>query len=265
MIQQSLIEYIENKYREKVKIPGYRKLIQKIFCIRGFPTRFDKIFYTPFLLEIRELLKNALILYKDGFFDCAFFSIRQSNEIMGTMLYIGLGKEFEQWNSKEYFPVDSKIQKKLEQISIGYKEIRGLLSDFFDHHESLIKKSNKIIHKQGLDTFYSVRSVTTKFRKTKFLNYFSQKAETELFLETMNYTIGKFYILVIVFDPLCLALAEEKENIPKDMFEESISIDTKFFSDVFGQKNIIEKIKNSNYYKNFKNSDYYKDFKSDVV
>ena len=81
----------------------------------------------------------------------------------------------------------------------------------------------------------------------------------------MNYTIGKFYILVIIFDPLCLALAEEKENIPKDMFEDSISIDTKFFSDVFGQKDIIEKIKNSNYYKNFKNSDYYKDFKSDVV
>ena len=133
-------------------------------------------------MEIRELLKNALILYKDGFFDCAFFSIRQSNEIMGTMLYIGLGKEFgqwnlkefEQWNSKEYFPVDSKIQKKLEQISIGYKEIRGLLSDFFDHHESLIKKSNKIIHKQGLDTFYSVRSVTTKFRKTKFLRFLTR-------------------------------------------------------------------------------------------
>ncbi len=103
VIQQSLIEYIENKYREKVKIPGYKELIQKIFCIRGFPTKFDKIFYAPFLVETRELLKNALILYKNGFFDCAFFSIRQSNEIMDTMLYIGLGKKFRTMEFKRIF------------------------------------------------------------------------------------------------------------------------------------------------------------------
>jgi hypothetical protein len=43
-------------------------------------------------------------------------------------------------------------------MSDAYKEIKDLLLEYFEHHGNLIKKSNKIIHKQGFDTFYRVRT-----------------------------------------------------------------------------------------------------------
>lgn len=50
--------------------------------------RNDRIFCNSFIKEAIRLLINAVFLYEDGYFDCAFYSVRQAAETCNNMLYI---------------------------------------------------------------------------------------------------------------------------------------------------------------------------------
>lgn len=246
-IEKEIITNIENEFKNNVVIPDYNTLMLKLYYIFAYTGQANIMYCNSFIYESIQLLKNSLILYKNGFFDCAFYSIRQSSEVMDNMLYVANNpKILKDWKTKGYFPVDSKIQKQLEQISEGYKEIKTILSEYFLHHEELIKKSHKIIHKQGFDTFYQLRIPINKK-----ITGFTQEKELELFLETLKYTIGKLHILLVLLDPMTLALSDENINCKIAMNLMTEPIDINFFSEVLGLTDIIDKLKSSNYYKDF--------------
>lgn len=246
--EKKIIESIENEFENNILLPDYESIILYLYYIVVYTGQCNIMFCNSFIQEAIQLLKNSLILYKKGFFDCAFYSIRQSSEVMDSMLYLAKSpsEKVYDWKSKNYFPVDSKVRQQLEKISNDYKEIKSLLPDFFRHHEELIIKIHKIIHKQGFDTFYQLRTPINR----KITNY-SQEDEIALFLETLKYTIGKLLILIVILDPMCLALADENVNGKINMNLMTEPIDTTFFENILGLSDIVSKIKSSNYYKDF--------------
>lgn len=246
--EKKIIESIENEFENNILLPDYESIMLYLYYIVVYTGQCNIMFCNSFIQEAIQLLKNSLILYKKGFFDCAFYSIRQSSEVMDNMLYLAKSpsEKVYDWKSKNYFPVDSKVRQQLEKISNDYKEIKSLLPDFFRHHEELIIKIHKIIHKQGFDTFYQLRTPINR----KITNY-SQEDEIALFLETLKYTIGKLLILIVILDPMCLALADENVNGKINMNLMTEPIDTTFFENILGLSDIVSKIKSSNYYKDF--------------
>lgn len=246
--EKKIIESIENEFENNILLPDYESLMLYLYYIVVYTGQCNIMFCNSFIQEAIQLLKNSLILYKKGFFDCAFYSIRQSSEVMDSMLYLAKSpsEKVNDWKSKSYFPVDSKVRQQLEKISNDYKKIKSLLPDFFRHHEELIIKIHKIIHKQGFDTFYQLRTPINR----KITNY-SQEDEIALFLETLKYTIGKLLILIVILDPMCLALADENVNKKINMNLMTEPIDTTFFENILGLSDIVSKIKSSNYYKDF--------------
>lgn len=246
--EKKIIESIENEFENNILLPDYESLMLYLYYIVVYTGQCNIMFCNSFIQEAIQLLKNSLILYKKGFFDCAFYSIRQSSEVMDSMLYLAKSpsEKVNDWKSKSYFPVDSKVRQQLEKISNDYKEIKSLLPDFFRHHEELIIKIHKIIHKQGFDTFYQLRTPINR----KITNY-SQEDEIALFLETLKYTIGKLLILIVILDPMCLALTDENVNKKINMNLMTEPIDTTFFENILGLSDIVSKIKSSNYYKDF--------------
>lgn len=246
--EKKIIESIENEFENNILLPDYESIMLYLYYIVVYTGQCNIMFCNSFIQEAIQLLKNSLILYKKGFFDCAFYSIRQSSEVMDSMLYLAKSpsEKVNDWKSKSYFPVDSKVRQQLEKISNDYKEIKSLLPDFFRHHEELIIKIHKIIHKQGFDTFYQLRTPINR----KITNY-SQEDEIALFLETLKYTIGKLLILIVILDPMCLALADENVNGKINMNLMTEPIDTTFFENILGVSDIVSKIKSSNYYKDF--------------
>ena len=175
--EKKIIESIENEFENNILLPDYESIMLYLYYIVVYTGQCNIMFCNSFIQEAIQLLKNSLILYKKGFFDCAFYSIRQSSEVMDSMLYLAKSpsEKVNDWKSKSYFPVDSKVRQQLEKISNDYKEIKSLLPDFFRHHEELIIKIHKIIHKQGFDTFYQLRTPINR----KITNY-SQEDEIAL-------------------------------------------------------------------------------------
>ena len=203
--EEEIINSMKQELKSSVELPEYDKILlflHYLFLVTG---RVDIMFCNSFLNEATQLLKNSIFLYKDGLFDCAFYSVRQASEVINSMLYLANSptEKRKEWHNKKYFPLDSKLKVQLEKISCDYKEIKSLIPEYFSHQEELIKKSHKIIHKQGFDTFY-------QSRKPFAPNYgFIQDDEIQLFLETLKYTIGILLIVFIIAEPMSLALSDE--------------------------------------------------------
>ena len=222
----------------------FLEYLHGLFLVTG---RSDMLFCNAFLDEAVQLLANAVFLYEDGMFDCAFYSIRQAGEMVDNMLYISMegSDALERWLKKEYFPMDSKLKSKLEKMSEDYKEIKQAIPDFFEQYDEIIRKAHKIIHKQGFDTFYTLRaSMPEKYGS-------SEDEEMNLFVEGLKYAIAKVLIIYILLDPLSLALTD-KEVSPKIHFDPMTEpVDVSYFSNYLHLDSLIEKIRETRFYQDY--------------
>ncbi|MBD9123244.1 MAG: hypothetical protein EGP68_00400 [Lachnospiraceae bacterium] len=226
---------IKNTLQDHDKLMSYLHIL---FPITGMG---DKMFCNGFMMESVELLKHGIFLYEEGYFDCAFYSVRQSIENMNNMLFFSQNeKALIKWRAKERFPSDHQIKERLRQINTAYSEIKEAIPEVFEHYEELLKKSNKYIHKQGFDTFY-----------IGILQHKSKKGErTQLFIEFLKQSIGLVMVMNIILDPLSLALSDPEidAHILFNPMAEPIPIG--IFEEIF-ENSILEKIKKTNFYKEF--------------
>ena len=242
---KQIIEAMEQEYRNPKSFPECEKLLlflHSLFIITG---QLDEMFCNAFVEEAIQLLKNAIFLYRDGLFDCAFYSVREASEVINSMLYltqdVSMKKE---WESKRYFPVDKKLRAKLEKLSVDYKEIKNSIPEYFDKHDELIKIANKIIHKQGFDTFYRARQPYAN-------SYgFNKEKELDLFIELEKYTIGLLLIIFIIIDPLSLILTDPNVTYKINFNPMTAPINICYFEDYLNLDIIIPKIKETFFYQN---------------
>ncbi|MCH4013362.1 MAG: hypothetical protein LKE64_03370 [Solobacterium sp.] len=63
-----------------------------------------------YIFESVQLIYNAIILYQEGYFDCAYYSLRESIEVSTTMIYIDdmpfdeSCENFKAWDSSTVTP-----------------------------------------------------------------------------------------------------------------------------------------------------------------
>ena len=159
----------------KNQLPDHDELIGTLRALIPTTGILDELFCNTFFSESVELLKHAFFLYEEGYFDCAFYSLRQSIENMNNMLLAAVDAEkFAIWKEKRRFPADSKVKDLLSQQNNAYNEIKAVIPEFFEQYDELLKKANKYIHKQGFDTFdffYIEDNKLVLFQKLMILNY----------------------------------------------------------------------------------------------
>lgn len=117
--------------------------------------------FNQFLLESCQLLANSLDIIHQGYFDAAFYSVRQAGEVIliGT-LFSNLEEserkaKYEKWISLDRFPSFSELSKMLRSKDIEYRDLLEQMPEIDELISKLNKRANKYIHKQGHESFYT--------------------------------------------------------------------------------------------------------------
>lgn len=139
--------------------------------------------FNQFLLESCQLLANSLDLIHQGYFDAAFYSVRQAGEVIliGT-LFSNLEEserkaKYEKWVSLDRFPSFNELSKMLRSKDIEYRNLLEQMPEIDELISKLNKRANKYIHKQGHESFYTkpyeVVPESAKHIREDFTDYFT--------------------------------------------------------------------------------------------
>lgn len=170
--------------------------------------RIDAMFSNEFFRESVQLIINAISLFEKGYFDCAFYSLRQALEISTTVVYFvddsaeNRKQELRKWEKQEKFPMHSQMIAELNKRKNVFADIKDKMTLYFEEIEDVKQKLNKYVHKQGFDKFYVSR--TNPVRK--------YKEQTNLASEFENFLIksmGAVAVFRLTIDPFPLLLADD--------------------------------------------------------
>lgn len=150
------------------------------------------------------MLINAIKLFQMGFFDCAFYSIRQTIELSlgGLYLYTDNNK-IHDWNTGENGFEKGRMTQLLKRNDATFSDVREKLGFYFDELRETELKIDKYVHKQGMSTFYTYYGHSPNYR---------QKHKEKLirdFEKYLNDCIGAVAIYRLIVDPLPLLLTDQ--------------------------------------------------------
>ncbi len=245
--QRKMIESMNISNKKPIEVPERDEMLLSLHSLEMMTVgQADRMFCNSFLSEMIRLITNSIFLYEDGYFDCAFYSLRQAAEVGNNMVFLANkdNNELKKWNKKERFPMNAQLIDQLTKIDEFYSQIKSAIPIFFSEQEALIKKSHKIIHKQGFDTFYTTRQHLAYSKK------FDLATEVSFFVEVLKHTIGMSIILYITVDPLSLILTDPELSIRFNFDPMVEAADIDFFHTYLGE-DIVPKIKETNFYVEF--------------
>ncbi len=168
----------------------------------------DAMFSNEFFREGVQLIINAIVLFEKGYFDCAFYSLRQALEISTTVVYLvddsdeNKKQEFRKWMKQDKFPMQGQMIAELNKRKNTFADIKAKMSLYFEEVEAAKQKLNKYVHKQGFDKFYVSR--TDSFRE-----YLDLSNLTSDFEKLLIKSIGTVAVLRLAIDPVPLLLADD--------------------------------------------------------
>ncbi|MHA6530123.1 hypothetical protein [Paenibacillus sp. BAC0078] len=171
--------------------------------------RIDAQIANTFIHEAVQLIVNAISVYEMGYFDCAYYSLRQSIELSTSMVYLmelGIEKreeELKKWKAQSTFPMFNQMIKFLNTNGNVFADMRNQMASYFVELQSVKERLNKIVHKLGFNTFYVSRNhaLNQNKDKTKFHNEFTQLTEK---------CIGAIAVLRLAIDPFPVLLMDEE-------------------------------------------------------
>lgn len=167
--------------------------------------RVDAMSSNIFFRESGQLLHNAIFLFEKGFFDCAFYSLRQSVEISITTLFLTSNKErAKEWNNLEPGFEKGKMITFLKNHESDFEDIRIKMKDYFDQIGETIKSIDKYVHKQGYKTFYTIRNSYNAEKK------YPKESLIADFEKCLDACIGMVAINRLSIDPIPVLLMDEK-------------------------------------------------------
>ena len=202
--------------------------------------------FNQFLLESCQLLTNSLDLIHQGYFDAAFYSVRQAGEVIliGT-LFSNLEEserkaKYEKWVSLDRFPSFSELSKMLRSKDIEYRDLLEQMPEIAELISKLNKRANKYIHKQGHESFYTkpyeAVSESAKHIREDFTDYFKT-------------TVKVCAIFRLAVDPFPILLSDPECEY---RFPDCMSIE-------FGQ-NFIDNCLGSEFVEHYIETDYYRNW-----
>ena len=151
------------------------------------------------------MLVNAIKIFRLGYFDCAFYSLRQTIELSigGIYLFSDKNKIVDWNNGKNGFEKGTMTSLLLKDEKSDYKDVRDKLKFYFDNLRSTQQRIDKYVHKQGFTTFYTYHGRTA--------NYYKKHTEklTRDFEKYLKECIGAIAIYRLVIDPLPILLMDD--------------------------------------------------------
>lgn len=121
--------------------------------------------YNTFLHEIVQLMINSIHLFVSGYYDNAYYSIRQALELSVLIYYFSLLSDQEKkqkqqaWISGQNFPTLATMLNNLKHKKIKkHMDFLETLTPFFGELYTYLNKINKAIHKQGWYNLYVIQN-----------------------------------------------------------------------------------------------------------
>lgn len=194
-----------------------------------------------FFNEACQCLKNSINLFQQGFFDCAFYQMRQSLETsIGTLYLTSQPEEMDRWKCLETGFENGRMVKWLVANEDTFSKMKELMAPFFDKIREDQLVMNKYVHKQGYQSFY------LKLRNETELSEWKNTIQTD-FERILCDCIGAVAIYRLSLDAFPIALADEDLVFrAPDLITEAFSQD--FISKYIGEE-LIEKYKQLQIYK----------------
>lgn len=204
-----------------------------------------------FFKEACQMLANSINLYQQGFFDAAFYSLRQSIELsIGTLYLNAKPDDMERWVRQEDGFEVGRMSKYLKENEIVFKDVREKMSDYFNYVLEQRKKIDKYVHKQGFKTFYTTyRCSSSNGREEKF-----RRIVKKDFVRMLKVSIGAVAVYRLIIDPLPVLLNEE------EIITRSPDFLTEPYTDSFIETYIGVDVLNC-----YKQTDIYKSYKADLL
>lgn len=192
----------------KFALPNATKYIRDIDNITWAETGLiDAFGANRFFDEASQMIANSIYLFQEGFFDAAFYSLRQSIEIsIGTLYLTANPEKLEKWKALEPGFESGKMVCFLKNNEPVFKDIRTKLPTFFKNLRTIQKKTNKYVHKQGFSSFYTTQSYSwSDHRENKIYSKIISDFE-----ETVKAAIGAVAMYRLAIDPLPIILMDEE-------------------------------------------------------
>lgn len=203
--------------------------------------------YNSFLNEWGQLLLNAIVLFKAGYFDCAYYSLRQAIELAITVLYfhdvdrLSRNEIVTRWSNKQSFPSFKRILDELK-MQEKYKDIINHLPFLFGDLSSFQKKLHKIIHKQGYFYLYTIQN------HPMIIPNNSQKEFITNFEEYFKNTLKQMLVIRLLIDPIPVLLSDSRVQVKRLYL--SMPLPAPFISKYLGLE-FIEKYKQTQLYNKY--------------
>ena len=203
-----------------------------------------------FVNEACQLLANSVKLFELGYFDCAFYSIRQAIEMSLSGLYLFSNPEkLKGWRNLEK---GFELKTIVPELKVGkeeFAEIKELFSDFFERIAEEKKLMNKYVHKQGYKSLYFHYNSFNAHGKPERIASLTKDFETIL-----HDTITAVALYRLVIDPYpILTLDEDIVTRMPDLIAESFP---RSFVEKYISEEYVERYKKSGIYQGY--YDYFK-------
>ena len=162
--------------------------------------------YNEFLHEWAQLLINSIKVFEAGYFDCAFYSMRQAIELSILIFYFvdipnkDKSEKISAWWDQKNFPTEGSMLNELKNKGKICQEIYKKIPEFFKDLRSLSNTMNKIIHKQGFFYLYTIMNHQCIFPDKK------QCEPILYFTKYLEQAIRLVSIIRILIDPFPILL-----------------------------------------------------------
>ena len=210
---------------------------------------FDAYGSNTFFEEACQLIANSVQLFKLGYFDAAFYSLRQSIETsIGTLYLTANPDKMKDWCKYQPGFESGTMVAYLKQKESVFKEMTDIMSPFFKKVRDIQLKTNKYVHKQGYNSFYSTKRIISSDPKAQE----PLKRIQEDFVSTLKTAIGAVGVYRLAIDPLPVLLMDEDVRLRTgDLITEPYS--QEFVDNYIGQ-DTIELYKQTELYNSYKES-----------
>ena len=204
------IKYIEDNNILKNHSLNKLKYYMDIYNIdHSLSGRLDGNISNLFIKEAAQQLINAVKLFSDGYFDCAYYLLRSAIEISTTMVFLVDMPEDERnryldaWMETLDFPMQGKIIQELSRNGDIFVDMKDKMPVFFDNAKNLSSELNKYVHKQGVQHFYSY---------IPYNIYISDRSkELEVTFEKhLKQCIGIVAVMRLAIDPFPILLMDKE-------------------------------------------------------
>lgn len=192
----------------KFVLPNAADYLYDIEIIRCAEIDLIEVWETnKFFYEASQMIANSIYLFQEGFFDAAFYSLRQSIEIsIGTLYLTANPAKMNKWEELGPGFESGRMANFLREHESIFKEIRTKMPAFFDNIHAIQKRTNKYVHKQGFSSFYTTQQWSwSDHREEKIYNKIASDYE-----ETLRIAIGAVAVYRLAIDPLPIILMDEE-------------------------------------------------------